>query len=55
MRRDDDDPWFVITPLGPVPATRQGWLIALAVVLASTALGLLVGQTYPGHHGLGGR
>jgi amino acid transporter len=49
-------PWFGAMGFILVPATWQGWLVALAILLVSFALGLLgaSGALGPGHHFGGG-
>lgn len=56
-RETRGQPWFAPMPLGfsLMPVTWQGWLVALAILLLTLALGLLGagGAFGPGHH-LGG-
>ena len=54
-RETAGQPWFAPTPLPGlwlVPVTWQGWLICLAVLLLTLALGLLgaAGVFGPGNH-----
>ena len=48
---DDNDPWFVFTPMGPVPANWKGWTLALIVLVGSTVFGMWVSALHPGQHG----
>lgn len=54
-RETEGEPWFAPMPLigmGIMPVTWQGWLVCLAILLATFGLGLLgaSGALGPGHH-----
>jgi amino acid transporter len=54
-RETEGEPWFAPMPLlgmGIRPATWQGWLVCLAILALTFALGLLgaSGAFGPGHH-----
>lgn len=54
-RDTEGEPWFAPSPLfgmGIVPVTWQGWLVCLAILLVTFALGLLgaAGVFGPGNH-----